>query len=144
MWHHKRRASLENQFTHDMRLTPKKTRTWNVLVLSILGLAIAVFAWGLRYKLSLYESQAPSVHHVAAAKLLSNRERPADAVVRIERAITPSLIVLCVTFLLFAGLRLDPRRQSRWILQRALNPQRRLIPLAAQQIFSRPPPSHNQ
>ncbi|HZY63906.1 MAG TPA: hypothetical protein VFE38_15410 [Edaphobacter sp.] len=36
-------------------------------------LAFAVFSWGVRYKLSLYNPDA----HMSAAKLLSQRERPA-------------------------------------------------------------------
>jgi hypothetical protein len=124
-----------------MQLTPKNTRTWNILALSILGLAVAVFAWGLRYKLSLYDSAPPAVHHVAAAKLLSNRERPADTALQFERATVPTLIVLCFTFTIAAGLLLDPRRQSRWTLQRVQNPQRRSIRLTTQPLFFRPPPA---
>ena len=75
-----------------------------------------------------------------AAKLLSNRERPADTVVKVERATTPSLVVLCVALTFFANLLLDPKRQSRWTLQRAQNSQRRPIPIATPQKFFRPPP----
>jgi formate hydrogenlyase subunit 3/multisubunit Na+/H+ antiporter MnhD subunit len=127
-----------------MRLIPKNSRTWNAFVLLILGLAIAVFAWGLRYKLSLYETAPPSSHHVVLAKLLSNRERPADTAIRIERATMPSLAVVCVAFTLFAGLLLDPKRQAWWTLQRVQNSQRRLIPFAARRVFFRPPPSRSK
>ena len=41
----------------------------------LLVLAFAVFAWGLHYKLSLYRSEAAQ-HRQAAAKLLSQKERP--------------------------------------------------------------------
>jgi hypothetical protein len=37
---------------------------------------LAVFSWGLRYKLSLY--QAASAQQAPAAKVLSERERPAS------------------------------------------------------------------
>jgi hypothetical protein len=40
-------------------------------------LGIAVFFWGLQYKLSLYHSEQGAV---PAAKLLSQRERPASSV----------------------------------------------------------------
>jgi len=43
------------------------------MILVIVMLAFAVFSWGVRYKLSLYNPAA----HVSAAKLLSQRERPA-------------------------------------------------------------------
>jgi hypothetical protein len=43
------------------------------MILAIVMLAFAVFSWGVRYKLSLYNPAA----HMSAAKLLSQRERPA-------------------------------------------------------------------
>lgn len=43
------------------------------MLLSIVMLAFAVFGWGVRYKVSLYNPAA----HMSAAKLLSQRERPA-------------------------------------------------------------------
>ena len=124
-----------------MQLTPKNSRTWNIFAFSILALGIAVFAWGLKYKLSLYESAAPPAHHVMVAKLLSNRERPADTVVQVERATTPFLTVLLTAFALFGCFRLNLQRQARWTLQSVINPQRRRIPQATRQIFFRPPPA---
>lgn len=50
-------------------------RRWKRLPLAMLLLAFAVFGWGLRYKLTLYE-QGPQVRaSEPAAKLLSERER---------------------------------------------------------------------
>lgn len=46
--------------------------------LSILLLALAVFGWGLHSKLSLYHLRAPASEVTPIAKLLSERERPAD------------------------------------------------------------------
>lgn len=43
------------------------------MIVAIAMLAFAVFSWGVRYKLSLYNPAA----HMSAAKLLSERERPA-------------------------------------------------------------------
>lgn len=119
------------------------SRKWNILALSILGLAVAVFAWGLRYKLSLYKSAPVALHHVSSAKLLSNRERPANVIVEIERATMPVVVpaVFCATLLLFTGLLLDPRQQSRWAFQRDLNWRRRPHPQALRPLFFRPPPS---
>ena len=45
---------------------------------SVLLLALAVFGWGLRSKLSLYHVARAS-EAIPIAKLLSERERPADA-----------------------------------------------------------------
>jgi hypothetical protein len=47
-----------------------------VIGVSILLLALAVFGWGLHSKLSLYHVRASEV--TPTAKLLSERERPAD------------------------------------------------------------------
>ena len=124
-----------------MKPNPKSARKWNIFALSILALAIAVFAWGLKSKLSLYESATPLAHHVMLAKLLSNRERPADTVVQIERATTPFLSVFFTAFALVACFRLDRERQSRWTLQCTINPKRRPVPQATRQIFFRPPPT---
>lgn len=123
-----------------MLATSKSTRHLNILVLISLGLAVSVFAWGLHYKLSLYKTATHSVHHVAAARLLSNRERPADTVVQIERATTPTVVVFCIIFSLFASILLEPRLQSIWLLQRANDPQRRPDPRAMRRLYSRPPP----
>jgi hypothetical protein len=45
---------------------------------SILLLALAVFGWGLHSKLSLYHVRARASETAPIAKLLSERERPAD------------------------------------------------------------------
>jgi hypothetical protein len=45
---------------------------------SILLLALAVFGWGLHSKLSLYHIRARASETAPIAKLLSERERPAD------------------------------------------------------------------
>lgn len=112
-----------------------------MLAFFVLGLAIAVFAWGVRYKTSLYNSAPPQSQHMLAAKLLSNRERPSDIAIQVERATAPSLIVACFAFALFSGFVVDRTRNSRLALNDALNSQRRPIPPAARQIFFRPPPA---
>lgn len=47
---------------------------WSFLFLILAGL---VFAWGLQYKLSLYDP--PPAHAIPAAKLLSQDERPSGS-----------------------------------------------------------------
>lgn len=52
------------------------TRSFNLLgILASLGLAACVFAWGLQYKLSLYDPPQTASHRVPEAKLLSKNER---------------------------------------------------------------------
>ena len=68
---------------------------------SILLLALAVFGWGLHSKLSLYHIRARTSETAPIAKLLSERERPADTAQRsnvnqadLQRAAFVALIVL--------------------------------------------------
>jgi hypothetical protein len=125
-----------------MQSTSRSARQWNILVLLIVGLAIAVFAWGLRYKLSLYHSAPQPTHRVVLAKLLSNRERPADTVVQIERATTPDIVViLSAIVVLTAVFALDSKLQSQWLFRYASGlPVHTRDPRALRRIESRPPP----
>lgn len=45
------------------------------VILGSLGLAACVFAWGLEYKLSLYDPPQAASHRIPQAKLLSRDER---------------------------------------------------------------------
>ena len=54
-------------------------RSRSAVWVSVLLLALAVFGWGLRSKLSLYHVARAS-EAIPIAKLLSERERPADKV----------------------------------------------------------------
>lgn len=50
--------------------TRRRGSQW--MIVTIAMLALAVFSWGVRYKVSLYNP----ANHMSAAKLLSQRERP--------------------------------------------------------------------
>ena len=123
-----------------MQETSQSARQWKLLVLLTVGLAVAVFAWGLRYKLSMYRPATHTVHHVAAAKLLSDRERSADTVIQVVRATIPTVLVLCILFSSFALLRLELRRRSLWLLQRTRDPRLHPDPRDMRRLFIRPPP----
>lgn len=108
------------------------------MILVIVLLAFAVFSWGVRYKLSLYNPSA----HVSAAKLLSQRERPATVeAARLAADPLPELapVTLFAWSLgaLFVGL---------FALKQALSPrdawQQISLPRQASQnfFFFRPPP----
>jgi hypothetical protein len=63
------------------------------MIVAIAMLALAVFSWGVRYKLSLYNPAT----HMSAAKLLSQRERPATSEntrLAADPAVTPVPITL--------------------------------------------------
>jgi hypothetical protein len=52
------------------------TRSFNLLgIVASLGLAVCVFAWGLQYKLSLYDPPQAVSHRIPQAKLLSRNEQ---------------------------------------------------------------------
>jgi hypothetical protein len=59
------------------RVTRRKFSELMALAAVLLGLA--VFFWGLGYKLSLYNLPGSPSTHMAQAKLLSQKERPAAA-----------------------------------------------------------------
>ena len=65
-----------------MTVLGKTRTTLGRLTVAFLGLAICVFAWGLQYKLSLYDPPQASSHQVPLAKLLSKDQwspSPSDA-----------------------------------------------------------------
>ena len=52
------------------------TRPFNIwVILATLGLAFCVFAWGLQYKLSLYDPPQAASDKIPQAKLLSKNEQ---------------------------------------------------------------------
>ena len=79
------------------------TRTFNLLGgLASLGLAVCVFAWGLQYKLSLYDPPQAVSHRITPAKLLSRNEQPGIAesllIVRTRTSTKVSYTVLTAVF----------------------------------------------
>jgi hypothetical protein len=79
---------------HSMRINITSRCTYALRAVGILIVALAVFGWGLHYKMSLYDS--PSSHSTAVphAKLLSQKERPAASteagLIRLESQRQPS------------------------------------------------------
>ena len=55
-----------------MNVEQTRRRGSHWMIVTIAMLALAVFSWGVRYKVSLYNP----ANHMSAAKLLSQRERP--------------------------------------------------------------------
>ena len=84
---------------HSMRINITSRCTYALRAVGILIVALAVFGWGLHYKMSLYDS--PNSHSTAVphAKLLSQKERPAASteagLIRLEsqRQVVPAAIV---------------------------------------------------
>jgi hypothetical protein len=57
----------------DLRCTNRHIPAW--LLSGLVGLSLLVFAWGLGYKLSLYDPPQSDSHKIPQAKLLSKNER---------------------------------------------------------------------
>jgi hypothetical protein len=126
------------------RPTPfrEKTPGFRVLAFGLVLLASCVFAWGLKYKLSLYDPPQAVSHHMAAAKLLSGKERSAiflaGAHLRANPAIPPLLSALVLAFFASAAFELQARFSSWMVKPRIF----RAVPACARSApyFVRPPP----
>jgi hypothetical protein len=108
--------------------------------LGLLMLSMAVFAWGLQYKLSLYKVKQSITHMAPEAKLLSQKERPVigqaiDAAPTDvpPPAVLPVLLFLTIAPVLFPRVTQFLQAGSR---ERAAAP----LPLCIRSVFFRPPP----
>jgi hypothetical protein len=125
-----------------MKHIPETRRQWSVLGFCLIALALAVFVWGLSYKLSLYDPPQASSHRMVAAKLLSNRERPETAKGEFQQASTaPSVFADCAFPLLFLPLLPAGKARPVWTLLRRANSRKRLGFVLIPHYFFRPPPS---
>jgi hypothetical protein len=108
-----------------------------LLPLGLLMLSMAVFGWGLQYKLSLYQGKGSITHQSPEAKLLSQKERPAAGqpltVRPAELPVFPALLVLVPALGLHQVSALFVRSGS---MRRAWTP----VPPCLKAIFLRPPP----
>jgi hypothetical protein len=110
--------------------------------LGLVILGLCVFAWGLRYKLSLYDSPHSISRHMPAAKLLTGKERSTVSAAAVRPVTSPdaplALTTLALAFFILMCARLFPAF-ANWApgLMAA-----RIVPgrsaLAAH--FTRPPP----
>jgi hypothetical protein len=97
-----------------------KSRPFSLFgMLAFLGLAFCVFAWGLQYKLSLYDPPQTASHQIPRAKLLSRDEQSSTAksplVVRTKtstRIIYTAPASVCLILLLAVSL-LNPPASKR-------------------------------
>ena len=103
-----------------MRISTKKCRTSIRVVLGIVFLALAVFGWGVKYKISLYDPPGSISTHMSHAKLLSQKERPipsGDLDLARPPLLQPQSSLLFPTFLIAAiVLGSDIAAISLWML----------------------------
>jgi hypothetical protein len=62
-----------------MQVITKSDRTSIRVVMGIVFLALAVFGWGVKYKISLYDPPGSISTSMSHAKLLSQKERPVSS-----------------------------------------------------------------
>ena len=105
-------------------------------------LGTCVFAWGLKYKLSLYDPPQSISHHMPAAKLLAGKEQITLPVVDWWTARAPhvplALVPFALAFLMLMGVGFQLGRVAGRLPQApTLNTTKHAV-LAAH--FTRPPP----
>jgi hypothetical protein len=113
--------------------------------LGVVCLALAVFGWGLQYKLSLYGQSDDHSKSIPHAKLLSQKERPVSSASTALIAPTSQQLPLTssIFFALFAAavLLVSPAGQFSSMRKRAFIRYSHLLRLAASGYFAyRPPP----
>ncbi len=116
------------------------------LVLSLAGLAIFVFLWGLGYKLSRYEPPQANLHQIPRAKLMSEDERPsfgsisgvlgsAVKAIRTKHGfLTSAFLLFLLTFTTFAELHKELR------IRESCQPRRMGCSASLSAFLFRPPP----
>jgi hypothetical protein len=103
-------------------------------------LSMAVFGWGLQYKLSLYQGKDSITHLAPVAKLLSQKERPAAGRAMDARpSELPAFPVLAALLMvaLTPGLYQAAARYARTA---STEGSRAPLPPCLQAVFLRPPP----
>ena len=110
-----------------------------------LGLAISVFAWGLQYKLSLYDPPNSASHDIPEAKLLSRNEQAAVDSLFVSSTEAWPVTAQAFSFVLLAfvwlGLSLAGTRIFSYLQREAKRPWRLAYQPGLNAFFFRPPPS---
>jgi hypothetical protein len=112
------------------------------LACGLVFLGVCVFAWGLRYKLSLYDPPNSVSHRMPAAKLLAGRETSELPSLDVNRTVNSgvpaALLSLTLAFFLLISVRMSPgfSRGSAWLVPTWHKSSR----VSAAPIFTRPPP----
>jgi hypothetical protein len=129
-----------------MQVMTKSGRISIRVVMGIVFLALAVFGWGVKYKISLYDPPGSISAHMSHAKLLSQKERPVSSdnlhLVRPSLLEAQSLISSHAFFIAAVVLVLCCAASIR-MLTRAQDgdPYRRRCSLNSIYFFFRPPPA---
>jgi hypothetical protein len=116
--------------------SPENRRRAVLLIPALLVLCMAVFGWGLQYKLSLYQRNDSISHLAPVAKLLSQKERPAAEQALAQPPALPWPVFFIVT-LAFGLL----QAAARYLRFASLERFRAPLPACLRAIVCRPPPA---
>jgi hypothetical protein len=111
-----------------------------LLPLGLLMLSLAVFGWGLQYKLSLYQAKNSIAHLTPEAKLLSQKERPATAQGLGARIPEMSAFPVVAAFVFVAMASHLRQAAARYVRTGSMERSRPPRPPCLQALFFRPPP----
>jgi len=122
------------------RISLKKRNFAFLLPISFLMLSMAVFGWGLQYKLSLYKAKNSITHLAPEAKLLSQKERPMALQPASEFPTElPSLPKICLALVVALAPGLF-RAAARYCRIGSTEKARAPFPPCLESLFFRPPP----
>jgi hypothetical protein len=111
-----------------------------LLSFGLLTLSMAVFGWGLQYKLSLYQAKNSIAHLTPEAKLLSQKERPLVGQVRNTRPVEPPAFPVFPVLLMVTLAASLCQSAARYIRTGSMEQSRAPLPACVHAIFFRPPP----
>ena len=132
----KRRVSLSL-----LSNTQRNRRCAFLLSFGLLTLSLAVFGWGLQYKLSLYQGKGAVAHLTPEAKLLSQKERPLVAQALSTRTIEFPPFLIFPALLLVASAAVLRPAAARYARTGSVEKSRAPMPPCLQALFLRPPPA---
>ena len=119
----------------------RRKRYWAFLLsFGLLTLSMAVFGWGLQYKLSLYQAKNSLAHLTPEAKLLSQKERPLVGQVLSTRPVEPPAFPVFPALLLVTLAIASCQAGARYTRTGSLEKSRAPLPACVHAIFFRPPP----
>jgi hypothetical protein len=120
--------------------TRRKRRCAFLLSFGLLTLSMAVFGWGLQYKLSLYQAKSSIAHLTPEAKLLSQKERPLVGQVQSTRPVEPPAFPVFPALLMVTVAASLRQAVARYTRTESVEKSRIPLPACIYAIFFRPPP----
>ena len=120
--------------------TQRKRYCAFLLSFGLLTLSMAVFGWGLQYKLSLYQGKSSIAHLTPEAKLLSQKERPVVGQVQSTRPVEPPAFPVFPALLMVTLAACSYRAATRYTRTGSMEKSRAPLPACVHAIFFRPPP----